>query len=333
MARRRTRLILLATFLFLVAVLLLSPAVGSQQLNLQGVWQYALGGQNSDGFIFFRIRLPRVLLGVLTGGALAVAGVAFQSLLRNPLATPYTLGVASGGALGALLVIKSGVALSLLGFSGIQMGAFVGSLLTVALVYGFARRTRRITTYGMILAGVTINYFFAAMILLLHYISDFTETHRMIRWTIGGLDVVDYVAISRSLPVLLTSFAGIWLLSRPLNLLSTSEDTAASKGIHVPRVQLLVFLLASLMTGSVVALSGPIGFIGLIIPHLLRLLGVSDHRYLIPASLCLGGGFLALADTVARTVLAPIDLPVGILTTLMGGPFFLWLLRQNRQRV
>jgi len=152
----------------------------------------------------------------------------------------------------------------------------------------------------------------------------------MIRWTIGGLDIVDYKIILQGLPILLLSFIILWGFSRTFNILSTSEETALSKGVNVVRLQKTAFVIASLVTGTVVAFTGPIGFVGLIVPHLLRLLGGPDHRYLIPASIFFGGGFLALADTIARTVLAPVDLPVGIITTLLGGPFFLWLLVQRR---
>lgn len=322
--------ILAASFAFMIAVLCIAPFIGSQSLDYRQVIRHLGGATTPDGLIFFQLRLPRIFLGILSGAALAVAGVVFQALLRNPLATPYTLGVASGGALGALIVIKTGIAFSILGFSATQLAAFLGSLLTVFLVYGLSRHSGRISIHGMILAGITINYFFAAMILILHYISDFTETHQMIRWTIGGLDIVDYRAILQCLPVLLVSFIVIWGLSRTFNILSTSEETALSKGVNVARLQKLSFVIASLITGTVVAFSGPIGFIGLIVPHLLRLLGGPDHRYLIPASIFFGGGFLALADTVARTILAPVDLPVGIITTLLGGPFFIWLLIQKR---
>lgn len=314
------------SFLFLLSVLVIAPLIGSKMLAFSEVLAYLDGEETPGGIIFFRIRLPRVLLGIMTGSTLAVAGVVFQALLRNPLATPYTLGVASGSAVGALLVIKTGLDFSILGYSSIQLAAFVGSILTVLLVYFLSKKAGSISIYGMILAGVTISYFFSAVILILHYIADFTETQQMIRWTIGGLDVVDYQTLLQSAPIILVAFILLWALGNTFNVISTSEETALSKGVNVLLIQKAAFIIASLITGTVVALSGPIGFIGLIIPHLLRLVGGPDHRYLIPSSIFLGGGFLALADTIARTALAPVDLPVGIITTLLGGPFFLWLL-------
>ncbi len=319
-------MILLATFLALLGALALAPLIGSQELHFGKVMAYLSGTTTPDGVIFFKVRLPRVLLGVLAGAGLAVAGVVFQVLLRNPLATPYTLGVASGSAFGALLVIKTGLVFSFLGFSSIQFAAFAGSFATILLVYLLGRKAGRISVYGMILAGVTLNYLFAALILILHYLADFTETHQMIRWTIGGLDISNYAVILRSYPIVLATLIVLFLLSNALNVLSTGEEMALSKGVSVSLIQKIAFAAASLLTATVVAVSGPIGFIGLIIPHLLRMVMGTDHRYLIPASACLGGAFLVAADTIARTILSPIDLPVGIITTLLGGPFFLWVL-------
>jgi len=319
-------LFLLLTIVFLAAVILITPFIGSQSLDYRQVLAYLHGNSNPDATIFFRIRLPRILLAVLTGASLSLAGVVFQALLRNPLATPYTLGVSSGGALGAVLMIKLGISIPLLGFTTIQSAAFAGSLLTILLVYFLARRHGRISINTMILAGVTISYFFGAMILMLHFLADFTETRQMIRWMMGGLDIVNYSLVLRTLPVLLICYLVLFSNSRMFNILSISEETALSKGVSVKRVQMITFVTASLITGIVVAVSGPIGFVGLIVPHFLRMFVGVDHRYLIPASVFFGGGFLALCDTLARTIIAPVDVPVGIITAILGGPFFLWML-------
>jgi iron complex transport system permease protein len=318
--------ILVSIFIFFFVVLILTPFIGSQHLDYRQVAGYLDGVVTPDGIIFFRIRLPRILLACITGASLSLAGLIFQALLRNPLATPYTLGVSSGGALGAVLMIKLGLSFSLLGFTTIQTAAFCGSLLTIILVYYLARRQKRIAVHTMILAGVTISYFLGALILLLHFLADFTETRQMIRWMMGGLDVVNPALIWKSLPALLVVFFILFYHSRTFNILSTSEETAWSKGVSVERVQKVSFVLASLITGLVVAVSGPIGFVGLIVPHFLRILLGLDHRYLIPAALFGGGAFLTLCDTLARTVLAPVDIPVGIITAILGGPFFLWIL-------
>lgn len=321
---------LLLLLLILLAVLFTAPLIGSQPIDFNQILSYLRGTETTSGVIFFRIRIPRIFLAAITGASLAVAGVIFQALLRNPLATPYTLGVSSGGALGAVLMIKLGANFSWWGFSTIQGAAFLGSLATIGLVYYLARRQKRISVYVMILAGVTVSYFFGAMILLLHFIADFTETRQMIRWMMGGLDVVQPELLWRSLPLLFISYLVLFSQSRMLNILSTSEEMAMSKGVAVERVQKIAFLFASLLTGLIVAISGPIGFVGLIIPHVLRLIIGYDHRYLIPASLLLGGAFLVICDTIARTMLAPVDIPVGVITAIVGGPFFLWLLIRRR---
>lgn len=317
-------------FIFFLVVLIVTPLIGSQSLNFREVLEYLRSGENPDGIIFFHIRLPRVFLALITGASLSLAGVVFQALLRNPLATPYTLGVSAGGALGAVLMIKLGLTFAFLGFTTIQTAAFIGSLLTILLVYFLARRSGRISVVTMILAGVTISYFFSALILMLHFLADFTETRQMIRWMMGGLDVVDASVLWRTFPILLIAFIVLYFHSRMLNIISTSEETASSKGVAVEKVRRVTFLFASLITGLVVAISGPIGFVGLIVPHFLRLILGFDHRYLIPASIFFGGAFLALCDTLARTIISPIDVPVGIVTAILGGPFFLWLLVKNR---
>jgi len=325
------KIIFLLFLLFLLlAVLFIAPLVGSQPIDFGQILEYLKGTETTSGLIFFRIRIPRIFLAAITGASLALAGVIFQALLRNPLATPYTLGVSSGGALGAVLMIKLGGSFSWWGFSTIQLAAFAGSLATIGLVYYLARRQKRISVYVMILAGVTASYFFGAMILLLHFVADFTETRQMIRWMMGGLDVVQPELLWRSLPLLIISYLVLFSQSRMLNILSTSEEMALSKGVAVERVQKIAFLFASLLTGLVVAISGPIGFVGLIIPHVLRAIIGYDHRYLIPASLLLGGTFLVLCDTIARTMLAPVDIPVGVITAVIGGPFFLWVLIRRR---
>ena len=327
--QRKRNLFLGATLIFLFLVVLVTPFIGSQSLDYRKVLDFLSRTESPDGTIFFRLRLPRVLLAVLTGASLSVAGVIFQALLRNPLATPYTLGVSSGGALGAVLMIKLGIIFNFLGFGTIQVAAFIGSLLTITLVYFLARRSKRISIHTMILAGVSVSYFFGAMILMLHFLADFTETRQMVRWLMGGLDVVDYRIVLRTLPVLLISYLLLFFYARTLNIISTSREIALSKGVPVEQVQKIVFIIASLITGLVVAVSGPIGFVGLIVPHFLRLLIGADHRYLIPASLFFGGAFMALCDTLARTLLAPVEIPVGIITALLGGPFFLYLLTRS----
>ncbi len=314
-----------------VLTVLLAPAIGSTPVRFNELWQYLQGQEETGGVIVFQLRLPRVLLALLVGGALSVAGAVLQALLRNPLATPYTLGISSGGALGAVVAIKLGWVVTLLGFTSVQLMAFVGSLATILLVYILANRWMAFSVYALILIGVTLSFFFSALILLIHYLADFTQTQQMIRWMMGGLDIIAYPQLLGIFPVVIVLLLYIWRLSASLNLISFSADIAATKGVEVDTVQKQTFVAASLLTGSVVALSGPIGFVGLIVPHFLRLLIGPDLRFLIPAGALWGGVFLTWADTLARTVMAPVNLPVGIITALLGGPFFLYLLLRRKR--
>ena len=325
----RPPLILALGLMGLLITLAIAPAIGGTKVHWQQVWAYWSGKTSSSGVIVFKLRLPRVVLSILVGGALGVAGAVLQALLRNPLATPYTLGISSGGALGAVLALKLGWVVSWWGFGSVQIAAFLGSIGTIFIVYELARRWLRFSIYALILIGVTLSFFFGALILLIHYLADFTQTQQMIRWMIGGLDVVGFQHILGMMPVIGVLIFYLWRLSVPLNLISFSPLIASSKGVAVKQVQKQTFIAASLLTGSVVAISGPIGFVGLIVPHAIRLVMGPDLRWLIPAAFLTGGIFLAWADTLARTVLAPINLPVGIITAMVGGPAFLYLLLRN----
>ena len=335
MKRTVTLLILLA---FSVTVLLAAPFFGIEQLSLR-----VLQADDTSAYIFWQIRVPRVVLALLAGSALAVSGMTFQAMFRNPLATPFTLGVASGASLGAVgclyleqlssppwlatLYANLDRGLALLGISAVSVFAFGGALVAIFLVYGLARARRGFSTTTMLLAGVAIAFFFSSLILLMQYLSDPTGTFRILRWMMGGLDsVVDFRDVLSVLPFVVTGSLIILYFTHELNLITTGEELAASRGVEVHRTKMVLFFAASLMVGAVVAVCGPIGFVGLMAPHICRLLIGPDHRYLMPATLLFGGAFLILCDTLARTVIAPTELPVGIITALLGGPFFLWLL-------
>lgn len=332
MSRPRPLVVLSALAGLWVAVLVLAPLVGSRALGLGEI----LSGEGTAATIFWSLRVPRVLLGLLAGGGLAVSGVAFQTLFRNPLAEPYTLGVASGAALGAVLAQQvSGIAaLSLLPLLGglplTAAASFAGALGAAAVVVGLGGSERARTTGTLLLAGIAVSLSCSALILLLQYLSDFTKTFRMLRWMMGGLGVVGYREVLWALPwVVLGSLA---LLARrwDLNQLLTGDELAASRGVDLRRLRIAVLGITSVMVGALVAVTGPIGFVGLIVPHILRRGVGHDLLHLLPAALLGGGAFLVLCDLVARTVLAPAELPVGILTALLGGPFFLWLLLVRR---
>ena len=328
MIRRRIITVVIAFTVFAIAVMLWAPTVGSTSISLARAFDRSIPWEsNVDAQIFFVARLPRVLAGALVGATLAAAGVVLQALLRNPLATPFTLGVSAGASLGAMLAVTMRLELSVLGVSAIPLASFAGSLLATGIVYVLASSQRRgLSTNVLLLAGVTLNAFFSALILFVQYLSDFAEALRAIRWMMGGLDVADYFPIIAALPFIIVAFAAFATMPRTLNLLSVGAESAAAKGVDIVPAQRLAFLSASLATGAAVSLGGPIGFIGIIVPHLVRLMVGSDHRIVLPASALFGAAFLVLCDLAARTVMAPIEIPVGVVTALIGGPFFLWLL-------
>ncbi len=311
-----------------VAVVLWAPTVGSTSISLAKAFDRSIPWEeNVDAQIFFVARLPRVLSGALVGATLAAAGVVLQAMLRNPLATPFTLGVSAGGALGAMLAIAFGLEVGMMGVSSIPIASFAGSLVAIGIVYWLASSQKRgLSTNVLLLAGVTLNSFFSALILFVQYLSDFTESFRTIRWLMGDLVVGSYSPLIAALPFVVAAFAVFAILPRTLNVLTLGDDVAAARGVEVVRTQRLAFLSASLATGAAVSLGGPIGFIGIIVPHLVRLMVGSDHRIVLPAAALFGAAFTVLCDLGARTIMAPLELPVGIITALIGGPFFLWLL-------
>lgn len=326
--QRRLPVVLAVSSLVTVATVVWAPTVGSTPISLARAFDTTVAwSSNVDAQIFFVARLPRVIAGALVGAALAAAGVVLQALLRNPLATPYTLGVSSGAALGAMLATAFQMEATWLGISAVPLVSFIGSMLATAIVYGLAASQRRgLSTNVLLLAGVTLNAFFSALILFVQYFADMSDALRAVRWLMGDLDVGTLAPLGAALPLLLVAAAAMATLPRVLNVLTLGDDVAASRGVDVHRAQRLAFLSASLATGAAVSLGGPIGFIGIIVPHLVRLILGADHRLVLPASTLLGASFLVVCDVLARTLLAPVEVPVGIITAVIGGPFFLWLL-------
>ena len=313
-----------------VAILtcVLAPLVGTTPISLARAFDPSIPfEQNVDAQIFFVARLPRVLAGALVGSALAAAGVVFQAMLRNPLATPFTLGVSAGASLGAMLVIVFGGAITLGPFSPVPAASLAGAAASTAMVYWLAtRHGHAMSTSVLLLAGVTLNSFLSAMIMFVQYFADFAQVYRAVRWIMGDLDVGSFDPILASLPLVIIAFALFALLPSSLNLLSVGKDAAAARGVDVARAQRLAFFSASVATAAAVSLAGPIGFVGIVVPHLVRLLVGVDHRIVLPASALFGAAFLVACDLLARTILSPVEIPVGVVTALIGGPFFLWLL-------
>jgi len=327
LSKVRFAAILGLAFLICLSVMAVAPLIGTSGVDPVRAFRDV---SSLDHQILVRARIPRVVFGALVGGTLALAGVVFQGLLRNPLASPFTLGVSGGASLGAVIAILAGWEAGLLGFSALSLSAFLGASAVVGVVYLLSQVRRRFSPTSLLLAGVVLNYMCAALILLIHYFSNFTKSFLMMRWMMGGLDIYDYGTLLGVLPFLGIGLPVLVYSARFLNALSVGEDWAVSKGVPVRQLVLVQYLAASLATGAVVAHSGPIGFVGLIVPHVLRLVIGSDHRLLVPVSFFAGGAFLVVCDTISRTVLAPTEIPVGIFTSLLGGPFFLWLLLRRK---
>jgi iron complex transport system permease protein len=307
---------------------LFAPLVGSTSISLSRALDGSVPfASNVDAQIFFIARLPRTLAAGLVGASLAGSGVMLQALLRNPLAEPFTLGVSAGSALGAMSAMLLAPPILVLGVSAVPLASFAGAIGAVAIVYALASaRHRGFSTDVLLLTGVTLNAFFSAIILFLQYRADPAETVQTLRWLMGDLDVSGYGPIVLALPLIAAALVIFLWLPRALNLLTFGSESAATRGVDVLRVQRLAFFSASIATGAAVSLAGPIGFVGIVVPHVVRLLVGSDHRLVLPGAALFGAAFLVGCDLVARTIMAPVELPVGIITAVIGGPFFLWLL-------
>jgi iron complex transport system permease protein len=301
-----------------VACQLILPLTGSVSIDASR----AFAGIEPDRQILMTLRVPRVALALLTGGALALSGVLFQALLRDALATPYTLGVSAGASLGAVVGISLGLAM-------IWPLSIVGALITLVLVLGVASKSRVLSPFTLLMAGVTINSICMAGILFLHSVATNTQSIVITRWLMGGIDSVDLPSLGTL--TILVVVAGLYTFkhARRWNALAVGEEWAIVRGVQANRLMLGGYVAGSLLTGAVTALTGPIGFVGLIVPHALRMSLGADHRLLIPSSFFAGGAFLAICDTIARTALAPAEIPVGVITAMLGGPFFIWLLRSR----
>ncbi len=310
------------------AACLFAPLVGSTSIHLGTVFDRSIPyADNLDAQIFFVARLPRVLAAALVGAALAMAGVVFQALLRNPLASPDTLGVSAGASLGAMIAITFNVGFTLFGLPSVTVASFIGSLGALGIVYALSiARRRGASTMVLLLGGVTVQALLSAVIAFVQYLADFTETFRNVHWLMGSLDVVSYGPLLAALVPLTLACVGFATLPRVLDLLSIGSESAAARGVDVDRMERIALVSASLATGAAVSLAGPVSFIGIIVPHLVRLVVGADHRLVLPASALFGAAFLIGCDLVARTVIAPLELPVGIVTAIVGGPVFLWLL-------
>ena len=308
--------------------------------KLVGVFSSALFGQPTDndalkttGVILLQVRLPRVFLGFLVGVCLASVGVALQALLRNPLADPYVLGVSSGAALGVAVAVLFGIGTTVLAFSLLPVCGFLGGLVALLVVYRMAATYDRLPIHSVLLAGVILNAIFSALIMFITSIMEPNRSFGMMAWLMGSLTAPAYPALAALSVYLLAGLVLLFKQVRVLNILALGEEPARSLGIDTERAKRVIFLVSALLTGAVVSVSGMIGFIGMIIPHAVRLVIGADHRLLLPASALVGGIFLMVADTMARTFFVPSEVPVGIITALAGGPFFVYLLVWRKDRL
>jgi iron complex transport system permease protein len=317
--------VLAAGAVLVAAAAAVAPLIGPARVDLAR----AFAGAWPDAQMLFGVRLPRVLLALLAGGALGIAGCLFQSLLRDSLATPDILGVSSGASLGAVIAIVLGWQTAA-GLPAVWLAAFAGAALTLALVLSIAREGRRLSSFTLLLAGVTINSVVLSLIMLIHNLSTVNQSFAIVHWLMGGIDPLDAPTLAVLAAAVLPASFALCLYARHWNLMAAGEEWAASRGASPSRLLLGGYVAGSFLTASVTALTGPIGFVGLIVPHALRLVVGSDHRLLMPASFLFGAAFLALCDTVARTLPA-VEVPVSVVTALLGGPFFILVLRSRKR--
>ena len=331
-ARTASALLVLALVMFACSM------IGTESISLKNIFA---GPNLQDGFnidyeIFVHVRVPRIILAAVIGAALACSGVVFQALLRNPLADPYILGISSGAGLGAVLAILTGLSWSFWWGSSIAVFAFAGALGTVWLVWGIGRFTGKSHITGLLLAGVVVNAFFSAVIMFLTSIAGSERMQMTIFWLMGNLNMAameNFHIIWISAACVIAGILALFYISPQLNVLSFGEADARTMGVNITRIQVTAFAVAALITAVAVSLSGLIGFVGLIVPHGVRLVFGPDHRQLVPLSAVSGAIFLVAADTIARIIVAPAQLPVGVITALVGGPFFLILLVKYTQKV
>ena len=323
----------LLSFLLLLLALLLSLAIGSVFIPSMDVWRALNGSTSNEIFrtILWDIRLPRTVLIALVGAALAGSGAAYQGLFRNPLADPFLIGVASGAGLGAILAMSVNWPYTILGLLAVPLTAFITSLLTVYLVYNFAHVGGTVPTTNLILSGVAVSSFATSLTSFL-VLRSTGEVRRAIGWLLGGVSLVSWEATLVLIPYLAIGLTTLVLSGYALNLLQFGDDQALQMGLNVRRAKFIIIIAASLVTAAAVSFAGIIGFVGLVVPHVVRLWWGMDYRRLIPLSIIGGASVLLFADVLSRVVLAPQELPVGIVTALAGAPFFLWVLRRAKNQ-
>jgi iron complex transport system permease protein len=340
---KRWKLIIIALSASLVGIIILSLNIGYSFIPFNEI--LAILGkeiplvnssidsslfQPSNQAIIIQIRLPRIFAGTLIGAALATSGVLYQGVFKNPMAEPYVLGVSAGASVGAGIGIVFGIGLSLLGFPIIQTTAFVAALLTVFIVYSISRVGTRVPEMTLLLSGIAITIFLSAIFRIMQVLAPDTQLYDLVNWHIGGISNITWGSCWSIFPFILAGIALSFFFARDLNMIALGEDTAQHLGVNTERTKKILLVLGSMMTAAAVSISGLIGFVGLMIPHITRLIIGPDHRILLPASVIVGAIFLVVCDAIARVATGAAELPVGIITALAGGPFFIFLLRKKK---
>jgi iron complex transport system permease protein len=332
---KRNILIYLTAIILLVLLGFAALFIGSSDINSKDVISYIFNSSEvsvSTGIIIFEIRLPRIVLAFIVGAGLAVAGSVFQAIIRNPMVDPYIIGISAGAGTGVMLALFLGIEIAIFNLNTIPVFAFLGAALTVLTVYQLARVGRKLPVLTFLLAGVAMSFILNSLMSFLMVLRT-ENLQQLVYWLMGSLAGSSWNDINMILPYFLAALLVIVFYLKDLNILLLGEESAAHLGLNVERTKVILLGAASLITASVVSVSGSIGFIGLVVPHITRMIIGPDHRKLIPLAAVIGGSFLLIADTAARTVMAPMELPVGIITALAGGPYFIYLLRNKSKNI
>lgn len=318
---------IIITYLICLILLFTASFIGSYSINISSIFNV----KTTDNYIFFHTRLPRVTAGFITGGILAVSGLVFQSIFKNPIATPFTLGVAGGASLGAALYIFFAQSVAIMALLGQTVAAMAGALITIFIVFFLSAVKRKLNNTTLLLSGVAVNFFTSALIMFMQYFADINQSYNITRYMIGNLAVVTNDNILLMLPVSFAAFFIIYLFHKELDILSMGENIAAGRGVNITYSVTILYFTVSLAIAAITASAGPIGFIGMIIPHIIRLFISYKNKILIPVSFIFGGAFLVMCDTISRTIIAPAELPVSIITSIIGAPFFIFLILKTNK--
>lgn len=315
--------VLVCVVVFCLAALIL-PWVGPGPLHVRDTLRFG----SLDSYIFLQLRVTRTLLALFAGGALSLAGALFQAMLRDALATPYTLGVSTGASLGAVVMISFGWSI-LWGIPATWIGALAGAAVVLVMVMGVAARQRRISAFGLLLTGVAVNSVCGSLILLLYSMAGVAHSFSISRWLIGSVDATGYGSLTLFATIVIIVSAVVIAQAKHWNLMAVDEQWAASRGVRVRSLLLEGYIFGSALTAGAIALTGPIGFVGLIVPHMVRGRISSDHRILMPCAFLLGGTLLSICDALGRVLLSPAEVPAGVILALLGGPYLIWLVRER----